>query len=253
MSERLDQWLVLHHQIASRSLARRLILDGCVKVDGTVVDKPSRSIGAENLVEVLRSTRYVSRGGEKLKAAIDHFDLRFSECSVLDVGASTGGFTDCVLQHGAASVTCVDVGTLQLHPSLLNNPRVANLEHCNARDLDRIDLPLHDYDWIVVDVSFISLKLILPSAWNRLKPGGHLLALVKPQFEAGRAEVARGKGVVKDDVIRQRCLEDIIEFTAESLIEGRSLGFMDCPVHGGDGNREFFLLLKRCEGDEQLH
>lgn len=245
MSERLDQWLVLHHQIASRSLARRLILEGCVKVDGTVIDKPSRTVGAENLIEVLRPTQYVSRGGEKLKAAIDHFQLLFSGCSVLDVGASTGGFTDCALQHGAASVTCVDVGTLQLHPSLLADPRVTNLEHCNARDLDQTDLPLNDYDRIVVDVSFISLKLILPSAWNRLKPAGHLLALVKPQFEAGRAEVARGKGVVKDDVIRQRCLDDIMEFSAESLPGYHCRGFMDCPIHGGDGNRELFLLLER--------
>lgn len=245
MSERLDQWLVLHHQIASRSLARRLILDGCVYVDGEAADKPSRTVSALNDVRVVRGTEYVSRGGDKLHAAIERFGLTFGGHSVLDIGASTGGFTDCALRHGAASVTCLDVGTQQLHPTLVADPRVTNIEHSNARDLDLTDLPLEAYDWIVVDVSFISLRLILPSAWNRLKEGGQLLALVKPQFEAGRAEVTRGKGVVKDDSVRQRCLDDIAAFAKETLIGSECSGQMECPVHGGDGNREYFLLLRK--------
>ncbi len=164
---------------------------------------------------------------------------------MLDVGASTGGFTDCALQAGAASATCVDVGHGQLHEKLRRDPRVTSLEKVNARHLAAGDLPRADYDLVVMDLSFISLKSVLPAVWPFLRPGGTLVALVKPQFEAGKAEVDKGQGIIRDDTVRLRVLGEVRDFALRELPGAICAGEMDCPVHGADGNREFLLGLRR--------
>ena len=188
---------------------------------------------------VAKPPRFVSRGGEKLDAFLEKFGVTVSGAHALDVGASTGGFTDCLLQRGAASVTCVDVGHGQLHAKLRNDPRVANLEKINARGLDDIHLPRESYDIAVMDVSFISLEKVLPAAWRRVRAGGKLIALVKPQFEATKAEASAGKGVIRDTAIHQRVLNRIKEFALAELPGAAFLGEMESPLRGGDGNMEF--------------
>ncbi len=163
---------------------------------------------------------------------------------VLDVGASTGGFTDCALQAEAADVTCVDVGRAQLHARLRADPRVTNLEKVNARNLRPGDLPRAAYDAVLMDLSFISLKAVLPAVWPFLRPGGRLIALVKPQFEAGRAEADRGRGVIRDPDVRAAALATVSEF-ALALPGAALLGSMESPIAGADGNREFLLGLCR--------
>lgn len=244
-SGRLDQLLVLRGLAASRTQAKALIEAGLVTVSGNQVVKPSQVVSGEALLRVSEQPRYVSRGGIKLEAAIAGFGLDFSGAAVLDVGASTGGFTDCVLQHGASRVVCVDVGTGQLHEKLRADPRVRNLEQLNIRDLRETPLPESNFDGIVIDVSFISLRLVLPAVWPLLRSGGHLIALVKPQFEAGRTEVSRGRGVIRDDGIRQQVLAAIRQFAAESLAGAVDRGVLESPISGGDGNREFLWLLSR--------
>lgn len=243
--ERLDQLLVARGLAASRSQAQALILAGRVRVGGERVDKAGQAVSPDAAVEVEAPPRFVSRGGEKLLAAIDGLGLSFEGCTVLDVGASTGGFTDCALQHGAVSVTCVDVGRAQLHGRLLADPRVTNLERVNARHLKPGDLPLPSYDRIVIDVSFISLRLILPAVWAFLRPGGVLVALVKPQFEAGREEVSRGRGVIRDEAVRARVLEAVRQFALGRLPGAREHGVVESPIAGADGNREYLLVLDR--------
>jgi 23S rRNA (cytidine1920-2'-O)/16S rRNA (cytidine1409-2'-O)-methyltransferase len=177
-------------------------------------------------------------------AALAHFALDLQGSQVLDVGASTGGFTDCVLQAGAAAVTCVDVGRAQLHARLRADPRVTNLEQVNARHLRPSDLPRPDYDAIVMDLSFISLTAVLPAVWPLLRPGGSLVALVKPQFEAGKAEVDRGRGVIRDPAVQDAALARVRTAAAQLLwVEDR--GAIDSPLRGADGNREFLLCLRR--------
>lgn len=243
--ERLDQLLVSRGFAASRARAQALILAGRVQVRGMRSDKPGKLTASDAPIELEAPPRFVSRGGEKLLAAIEHFQLSFVDCTVLDVGASTGGFTDCVLQHGARNVTCADVGRAQLHERLRRDSRVTNLERINARSLRPGDLPLTEYDRIVIDVAFISLRSVLPAVWNFLAGGGLLVALVKPQFEAGRKEATRGRGVIRDEALRQRVLDEIRAFARSELTGARELGAIDSPVTGADGNREFLLVLKR--------
>ncbi len=164
---------------------------------------------------------------------------------MLDVGASTGGFTDCALQAGAASVTCLDVGRAQLHGKLLADPRVTNLEQVNARHLDPAILPRSAYDAVVMDLSFISLRHILPRVWPVLRAGGTLVALVKPQFEAGKAEVDKGQGVIRDPAVQERVLAEIRAFALAELPGAALVGVMDSPITGTDGNREFLLGLTK--------
>jgi 23S rRNA (cytidine1920-2'-O)/16S rRNA (cytidine1409-2'-O)-methyltransferase len=244
-SVRLDLMLVVRGLASSRTQAKSLIEQGLVKVAGSPALKASQTVSAEELLEVVEQPRYVSRGGLKLEAAISGFSLHFAGAVVLDVGASTGGFTDCALQHGAARVICLDVGTGQLHDRLLRDPRVVNLEQLNVRDLRTVKLPEQDFDRIVIDVSFISLRLVLPVVWPLLRPGGHLMALVKPQFEAGRQEVSRGRGVIRDDGVRLQVLREMRQFAAESLAGAIDGGALESPISGGDGNREFLWLLSR--------
>lgn len=243
--ERLDQLLVSRGLAESRAQAQGLILAGRVRVAGERSDKPGRALPVDTPIELEAPPRFVGRGGEKLLAAIEHFRIPFQDCTVLDVGASTGGFTDCALQHGAKSATCIDVGRAQLHGRLRADPRVTNIEQLNARHLKPGDLPLPAYDRVVMDLSFISLRSVLPAVWPFLAGGGVLVALVKPQFEAGRAEATKGRGVIRDEAVRQRALAEVREFAVRELPGCRDEGVIDSPIAGADGNREFLLVLAK--------
>jgi len=241
---RLDELLLLRGLAKSRAQAQALILAGRVSHGTARLEKPGKAVPEDLALTVVQPPRFVSRGGEKLAAALAHFALDLREAQVLDVGASTGGFTDCVLQAGAAAVVCVDVGRAQLHARLRADPRVTNLEQVNARHLRPADLPRPDYDAIVMDVSFISLTAVLPAVWPLLRAGGNLVALVKPQFEAGKAEVDRGRGVIRDPAVQDAALARVRTAAAELPgVEDR--GAIDSPIRGADGNREFLLCLRR--------
>jgi len=241
---RLDELLLQRGLAESRAQAQALILAGRVSHGTARLEKPGKAVPENLEVTVAQPPRFVSRGGEKLVAALAHFALDLQGSQVLDVGASTGGFTDCVLQAGAAAVTCVDVGRAQLHARLRADPRVTNLEQVNARHLRPSDLPRPDYDAIVMDLSFISLTAVLPAVWPLLRPGGSLVALVKPQFEAGKAEVDRGRGVIRDPAVQDAALARV-RTAAVQLPWVEDRGAIDSPLRGADGNREFLLCLRR--------
>ncbi len=243
---RADDLLVRSGQAASRSQARRLILEGRVSLaGGEPLAKPGRALPADTPLRVENPPRFVSRGGDKLAAYLERFPADLTGRNLLDVGASTGGFTDCALQAGAVSATCIDVGHGQLHPTLLADPRVANFEGLNARHLDPFALPRPAYELVTMDLSFISLTQVLPAVWPLLAPGGLLVALVKPQFEAGPEETRRTKGIIRDEAVRQRTLQTVRLFAEGNLSGCLVIGEMDCPVTGGDGNREFLLGLTK--------
>jgi 23S rRNA (cytidine1920-2'-O)/16S rRNA (cytidine1409-2'-O)-methyltransferase len=242
---RLDELLVARGLCATRSQAKALIMTGRVRHGTERLDKPGKEYPEDYALSVDQPPRFVSRGGEKLAAYLERFPVEFTGAHVLDVGASTGGFTDCALQAGAASATCVDVGHGQLHDKLRRDARVTSLEKVNARALMPGALPRPAYDAVVMDLSFISLKSVLPAVWPYLRPGGTLIALVKPQFEAGKAEVDRGQGVIRDDAVRTRVLAEVREFALRELPGASLHGEMECPVHGADGNREYLLGLRK--------
>lgn len=242
---RLDELLVTRGLCETRSQAKALVMTGRVRHGTERLDKPGKTYPNDFEVSVDQLPRFVGRGGEKLAAYLERFPINLIGMHLLDVGASTGGFTDCALQLGAASATCVDVGTGQLHDKLRRDPRVTNLEKTNARHLQPGMLPRDIYDLVVMDLSFISLKNVLPAVWPFLKPGGLLIALVKPQFEAGKAEVDRGAGVIRDDLVRERVLAEVREFSLRELAGAFLNGEMECPVHGADGNREYLLGLSK--------
>jgi 23S rRNA (cytidine1920-2'-O)/16S rRNA (cytidine1409-2'-O)-methyltransferase len=242
--QRLDELLVTRGLADSRSQAKALIMSGRVLHGTDRLDKPGKEFPGDIELIVEQPPRYVSRGGEKLHGFIEKFALDLHGAHVLDVGASTGGFTDCSLQHGAADVVCVDVGRAQLHARLRADSRVTNLEKINARNLRAEDLPRADYDVIVMDLSFISLKSVLPAVWPLLRAGGTLVALVKPQFEAGKAEVDKGRGIIRDPAVQDAVLADIQGFALAQLPAAQLVGSMDSPITGTDGNREFLLGLR---------
>ena len=242
---RLDELLVTRGLAASRAQAKALIMAGHVLHGTERLDKPGREFPADHELTVEQPPRFVSRGGEKLAAALAHFALDLKGAQVLDVGASTGGFTDCALQAGAAAVVCVDVGRAQLHAKLRADPRVTNLEKINARHLAATDLPRTVFDAVVMDLSFISLKSVLPAVWPFLRSGGTLVALVKPQFEAGKAEADKGRGVIRDPAVQQAVLEGVRNFALAELPGCRLTGSIDSPITGADGNREFLLVLNK--------
>lgn len=242
---RIDELLVAKGLASSRSQAKALVMSGRVFLGTERLDKPGKELPAEAPVRVEAPPRFVGRGGEKLAGALERFGLSPDGCHVLDVGASTGGFTDCVLQAGALSVVCVDVGRAQLHGKLLADPRVTNLEQINARHLKASQLPRADYELIVMDLSFISLRSVLPAVWPLLREGGHLIALVKPQFEAGKEEADRGRGVIRDPSVHHRVVEAIRGFCLAELPRCEVIGEMDSPLLGADGNREFLLGLRK--------
>lgn len=244
---RLDELLVARGLAPTRAQAKALIMSGRVRRGTERLDKPGREFSEDIELTVEAPPRFVSRGGEKLSAALDKFALELRGAHVLDVGASTGGFTDCVLQAGAADVVCVDVGRAQLHAKLRGDPRVTNLEKINARSLTAAQLPRSDFDLVVMDLSFISLKSVLPAVWKLLRVGGVLVALVKPQFEAGRAEADKGRGVIRDPEVQAAALAGVREFALAELPGVKLLGEIDSPITGTDGNREFLLGLRKAD------
>lgn len=243
---RLDQALVARGLCPSREQARRAVLAGQVRINDRPARKPSDPVRPGDTLDLVAPERYVSRGGHKLEHALRHFALEVSGAVAVDLGASTGGFTDCLLQHGAARVYAVDVGRGQLHWKLRRDPRVVVLEGINARRLTPAQLPppFAGADLVTVDCSFISLRLLLPAAIALLRPSGKLLALVKPQFEAGRREAARGAGVITDPAVHARVLAELEAF-AGTLPGVRWRGVTPSPLLGPAGNREFLVLLEK--------
>ncbi len=242
-SIRLDKALAAAGLAPSRSAAADLVRRGCVRVDGVPARKAGQGVSAHALLAITGDARpHVSRGGLKLAAALEHFRLDPAGCTALDIGASTGGFTDVLLRGGARRVYAVDVGQGQLHASLRGDNRVVVLEKCNARRLDRL-LVSEAIDLLVCDVSFISLTKALPAAMALCRPGATLVALIKPQFEAGRAHVGKG-GIVRDKKVhREVCTR--IERWLEDDMGWPVTGLIPSPVTGPDGNHEFLIAARR--------
>jgi len=238
--ERLDLLLVRRGLCPSREKAQRLIMAGQVFCGGTRLEKASQTFAADVPLEVREGERYVGRGGLKLEHALRYFGIDPAGLICLDIGASTGGFTDCLLQHGAAKVYALDVGHGQLDWKIRNDPRVVVMEHCNARHLRAGDLP-EKPQLAVFDVSFISLTLVLPPVAELLTDGGVMVALIKPQFELSREDVGRG-GVVRDAAAHARAVDKIRDFCATRGWAWS--GVTDSPITGADGNREFLCLVK---------
>jgi len=236
---RLDRALVERGLVASRERAQAMVRAGLVRVAGVTMGEPDRLVTAEQLIEVAGTTSYVSRGGEKLAAALDAFAIDPGGRTCLDVGASTGGFTDVLLKRGAARVIAVDVGYGQLAWSLRQDPRVIVLERVNIRHLDRLPFPA---DLAVIDVSFISLRLVLPRVRALLNLPGDVVALVKPQFEVGKGSVGKG-GVVRDPDQHRQVVSALSQFAGE--IGYTVAAEVTSPIVGAKGNREFLLYLKR--------
>jgi 23S rRNA (cytidine1920-2'-O)/16S rRNA (cytidine1409-2'-O)-methyltransferase len=243
--QRLDELLVARGLAPSRAQAKALIMSGRVRCGTERLDKPGKELPTDVEIGIEQPPRFVSRGGEKLAGALERFALDLRGAHVLDVGASTGGFTDCALQAGAADVVCVDVGRAQLHAKLRADPRVTNLEKTNARALTAAALPRSEFDAVVMDLSFISLKAVLPAVWPLLRAEGWLVALVKPQFEAGKAEADKGRGVIRDSAVQEQVLVSVRDFALKELPGAKLVGTMDSPITGTDGNREFLLALKK--------
>ena len=236
---RADILLVSRGLAESRAQAQRLILAGQVRAAGQVVPKPAVLLPEEALLEVMQGPRFVSRGGEKLLAALEAFPLTVTGKVCADVGASTGGFTDCLLQHGAAKVYAIDVGKGILHWKLRNDPQVVVMEATNARYVEALPEPIA---LATVDASFISLKVLLPvmRGWFGVE-GGDVIALIKPQFEAGKREAARGRGVIRDPAVHRRVLTEVLAFAQEHGYRVRNL--RRSPVLGPKGNVEFLVWL----------
>lgn len=242
---RLDQLVVARGLAESRELAQRLILAGEVSVNGQPATKAGHTFPEDAEIAIAAKPRFVSRGGEKLEGAFAHFGFSVEGLDCLDVGASTGGFTDCLLQHGAARVASIDVGHGQFHERLKADPRVWWREGFNARYMTAGDLPFTP-SFACTDVSFISLRLIMPPMCEVLAPGGMMVTLIKPQFEAGRREVSRG-GVVRDEAVRERVVSEIRSFGTE-VLGLKWLGHCPSPIKGPAGNVEFTALWRKGAG-----
>lgn len=242
---RLDQALVERNLCASREQAKRAIMTGAVRVNGHPANKASDAIRPGDRVELLAGEKFVSRGGFKLEHGLDFFRLDPAGLTAIDLGASTGGFTDCLLQRGASKVYAIDVGQAQLAWRLRQDPRVVVMERTNARRLtaDLFPSPFQPVDLVVADCSFISLRKVLPPAVPLLRQGGRLIALIKPQFEAGKTEADRGRGVISDPAIHQRVIDELRAFiSAETPLFWRAV--TDSPLLGPAGNKEFLVLLE---------
>jgi 23S rRNA (cytidine1920-2'-O)/16S rRNA (cytidine1409-2'-O)-methyltransferase len=237
--QRLDAELVRRSLVPSRVEAARLIEADRVLVNGAVADKASRQVHAGDAIVIEgEGPRFVSRGGEKLDAALEQFGVNVVDRRVLDAGASTGGFTDCLLQRGAAHVVALDVGHGQLHPNIRGHERVTVIERTHVRDAT-VAMLGGEVDMVTADLSFISIVRVLDALIAVARPGADLVLLVKPQFEAGRAEVSKGKGVVTDPEVHERVRSEV-----HAALEERGctvVGWIDSPITGGDGNREFLV------------
>jgi 23S rRNA (cytidine1920-2'-O)/16S rRNA (cytidine1409-2'-O)-methyltransferase len=281
---RLDQALVERGLCESREKAKRAIMAGTVKINGQLARKPSDSVKPDDDLALTEPEKFVSRGGHKLEHALEHFHLDVSGMTAIDLGASTGGFTDCLLQHGAAKVFAVDVGQGQLAWKLRRDKRVVVMEKTNARNVkpedftgrgsrvegtaNRVadqsdtrhptpDTQMHEVserrarsdapylaDLVVIDCSFISLRKILPPAVALLRASGNIVALIKPQFEAGKAEVDKGEGVITDPAIHERVLRELEEFVGRDS-QLRWCGVTESPLLGPAGNKEFLVLIEK--------
>jgi 23S rRNA (cytidine1920-2'-O)/16S rRNA (cytidine1409-2'-O)-methyltransferase len=239
--DRLDRALVARGFVSSREQAARLILAGAVRVNGMLADKQAAMVAVDDSIGITEAMPYVSRGGGKLAAALDAFGIDPAGLAAMDVGASTGGFTDCLLQRDARRVYAVDVGYGQLDWKLRQDPRVVVLDRQNIRYLERSAVP-EPVDLAVIDVSFISLTLVLPAVVPFLAPRARVVALIKPQFEVGKGGVGRG-GIVRDDEQRRSVTEKVLA-CAEGL-GLRALGVIDSPVRGQKGNREILAGFRR--------
>ncbi len=239
---RLDQLLVKRGLAETREKAKAMIMAGLVHVDGIQVDKAGHLVPVSASILLKEAHRpYVSRGGQKLEAALEHFSVNVKGQVLLDVGASTGGFTDCLLQHGARKVIAIDVGYGQLHWKIRQDPRVEVLEKTNIRNLtpEDIHMPIHG---AVIDVSFISLKLVVPPVSNLIKRHAFIISLIKPQFEVGKGQVGKG-GVVRDPNLHQEVIERLRSFFESS---GWTVqGHIPSPLLGPKGNREFLIYMTR--------
>ncbi len=236
---RLDRYLVDQGLVESREKAQELIRAGEVLVDGAPVHKPAASVAPHQSVTVLRQLRYVGRGGDKLQSAIERWQVLPEGWVCADVGACTGGFTDCLLQHGAARVYAIEAGHGQLHPRLRNDPRVVSLEHTDARTLSRLPELVR---LAVVDVSFVSLREVLPAVARWLSPEGEVWALLKPQFESPHLTK---RGVMRSQKARQQVQDEFLEWCRR---QGWTvLDAFECPIAGEEGNREVWLRLRAPE------
>jgi 23S rRNA (cytidine1920-2'-O)/16S rRNA (cytidine1409-2'-O)-methyltransferase len=237
--QRIDVLMVQRQLANSRTEAQRLVMAGSVTVGGQLVTKPGTRVPTEAPIDIAKRMPYVSRGGLKLEAALDRFNVSVKGVVAADVGASTGGFTDCLLQRGARRVYAIDVGYGQLAWSLRQDGRVVVMERTNARHLDRLPEPIH---LATADVSFISLTLILPRVRDWLIPGGLAIPLIKPQFEAGKRYVGKG-GVVRDPQVHRQVLQRILSWAAQNGLPPH--GLIRSPIKGPAGNVEFLALLAR--------
>jgi len=243
---RLDQALVERGLCASREKAKRAVLAGRVRVNARPARKPGDAVKLADVLTLDAGEKYVSRGGHKLEHALKHFRLDVTALVALDLGASTGGFTDCLLQHGAAKVFAVDVGRGQLAWKLRQDPRVVVMEKTNARLLTpaQFPQPFAPADLAVIDCSFISLRKILPAALRLLQSDGRIVALIKPQFEAGKSEADKGRGVIRDPAVHERVLAELKKFVAaQSGLSWRDV--VQSPLLGPAGNKEFLALIEK--------
>lgn len=245
---RADELLFSRGLVESRSKARALIEEGKVRCNGVAVDKPSRKCpdNAEISIDSDASAlRFVSRAGLKLEGCLEKFGIDLTGLSVLDAGASTGGFTDCALSRGAKSSCCVDVGFGQLHEKLRGDPRVRNLEKTDVRDLSPEFFDGELFDFVCADLSFISLEKVFSNLWSVLKKSGTIVCLVKPQFETSPSIMRRNKGVLRDDALRRSALDKIANYVSENFADAEFVGETESVVRGGDGNLEYLLVFEK--------
>lgn len=242
MKQRLDIYLVENGLVSGRDLAKSLIMEGKVYVNNQKADKAGEQVSEKDKVELRGEVlKYVSRGGLKLEKAMNTFPIKLDGLVAMDIGASTGGFTDCMLQNGAAKVYSVDVGYGQLAWKLRTDERVVNMERTNIRYVTKEDIG-EELDFASIDVAFISLKLVLPVAANLLRENGELVALIKPQFEAGREKVGK-KGVVREPSVHREVIEDVTAFAQNNGFE--ILGIDFSPIRGPEGNIEYLMYARK--------
>ena len=242
---RADELLVRNKLCDSRNQAKTLILAGLVRMGTERIEKSNRLLPENANLELSETLKFVGRGGLKLENFLMDSGYKVEGLSILDLGASTGGFTDCLLQRGASQATCVDVGHGQLHYRLRTDNRVQNFEKTNLRKIAPEDIPGSPFPFVVMDLSFISLRKVLPIAWSFLEPRGKITALVKPQFECKKEEADLGKGIIRDPEIHQRILREIKQFAAEKLPQSNLLLEKNARPQGADGNQEFFLSWEK--------
>lgn len=248
MTKRADELLLELGLAPSRSKARALIEEGKVFLNSQAVDKPSRKFPADTKFEVdteNATLKYVSRAGLKLEEFLNHFKISLQDLRILDAGASTGGFTDCALQRGAAQSVCVDVGSGQLHTKLLSDPRVVNIEKTDVRSLTPGTFRGDLFDFVCADLSFISLEKTLPFLVPLLKKNSTMACLIKPQFETSAKIMKRNKGVIRDTELLTAAVERIRGFVERNYPDIEILGIIESPIRGGDGNTEFLIGLRK--------